>query len=113
MAKSVLDASWTDARTALRYKVSRHGGTFREIGERFTSQVCSMTGILPSERPRGIADLGVREWWCSACGEIHDRDVNAARNILTLGLRADGIVLVNAVIGGQPPVEESRVAHGR
>jgi transposase len=113
MAKSVLDASWTDARTTLRYKVSRHGGTFREIDERFTSQVCSACGILPASRPKGIADLGVREWRCSACGEIHDRDVNAARNIRALGLRADEIVLVNAVTGGQPPVEESRVAHGR
>jgi transposase len=113
MAKSVLDAGWTDARTTLRYKVSRHGGMFREIEERFTSQVCSACGILPASRPRGIADLGVREWRCSACGEIHDRDVNAARNILTLGLRADGILPINAVTGGQPPVEESRVAHGR
>ena len=36
-------------------------------------------------RPRGIAGLGIREWECSACGEIHDRDMNAARNILALG----------------------------
>jgi putative transposase len=101
MAKSVLDASWSAVRNALCYKASRHGGTFREVVERFTSQICSTTGILPPERPKGIADLGVREWRCSACGEIHDRDVNAARNILAFGLSA------------QPLVEESRVAYGR
>ncbi len=103
MAKSVLDAGWSTARNTLRYKASRHGGMFQEVDEvsTFTTQTCSTTGILPPERPRGIAGLGVREWWCSACGETHDRDVNAARNILALGLSA------------KPLVEESRVAHGR
>lgn len=101
MAKSIHDASWSTFRKTLRYKASRHGGTYMEVDERFTSQICSTTGILPPERPRGIADLGIREWRCSACGEIHDRDVNAARNILAFGL------------GAQPLVEESRVAYGR
>ncbi len=103
MAKSVLDAGWSTARNALRYKASRHGGTFRKVDEvsTFTTQTCSTTGIIPPERPRVIAGLGIREWECSACGEIHDRDVNAARNILNLGLSA------------QPPAEESRAVHGR
>jgi IS605 OrfB family transposase len=103
MAKSVYDAGWSMSRNTLRYKASRHGGVFQEVDEvsTFTTQTCSTTGMLPAERPRGIAGLGIREWWCSACGEIHDRDVNAAQNILTLGLSA------------QPPAEESRVAHGR
>jgi IS605 OrfB family transposase len=101
MAKSVLDAGWSTFKNALRYKASRHGGTFAEVGEKFTSQICSSCGMLPDSRPEGIADLGVREWRCSACGVIHDRDVNAARNILTLGLSA------------QPLAEGSRVAHGR
>lgn len=103
MAKSVLDASWATDRNFLRYKASRHGGIYREVDESstLTTQTCSTTGILLPERPKGIAGLGIREWWCSACGEIHDRDVNAAQNILKLGLSA------------QPLVEESRVAHGR
>jgi hypothetical protein len=116
MAKSVLDAGWSLSRNLLRYKASRHGGVFREIDEcsTFTTQTCSLTGILPPERPRGIAGLGVREWWCSACGEIHDRDVNAARNILALGLSAPVMNRpVNRKIRRQPPAEESRVAHGR
>lgn len=37
---------------------------------------------MPPERPKGIAGLGVRQWTCSACGVVHDRDVNAALNIL-------------------------------
>jgi len=103
MAKSVLDAGWSTSRNFLRYKASRHGGVFREVEEAktLTTQTCSTTGLIPPESPIGIAGLGIREWDCSACGEIHDRDVNAARNILKLGLSA------------QPLVEESRVAHGR
>lgn len=101
MAKSIYDAGWSTSRNALRYKASRRGGTACEVDESGSSQVCSSTGIRPPERPRGIADLGVRAWWCSACGLVHDRDVNAAQNILILGLSA------------QPLAEESRVAHGR
>jgi transposase len=116
MAKSVLDAGWSLSRNLLRYKASRHGGVFREIDEcsTFTTQTCSLTGMLPPERPRGIAGLGVREWGCSACGEIHDRDVNAARNILALGLSAPVMNRpVDRKTRRQPPVVESRVAHGR
>jgi putative transposase len=101
MAKSVLDAGWSTSRNLLRYKASRHGGTYREVDEKFTTQICSSTGIIPEERPRGIAGLGIREWECSACGERHDRDVNAARNILIFGLSA------------QPLAEGSRAAYGR
>jgi hypothetical protein len=55
------------------------------VGEQYTSQTCSSCGALPNSRPRGIAGLGIREWTCCACGVTHDRDVNAARNILALG----------------------------
>lgn len=86
MAKSVLDAGWSMFRTQLSYKAMRHGGIYIEANERLTSQVCSACGALPEGRPRGIADLGIREWNCSECGAVHDRDVNAARNILRVGL---------------------------
>lgn len=108
-SKSVFDASWNAFRTTLRYKASRHGGSFQEVSERFTSQICSSCGALSSKSPRGIADLGVREWRCSFCGELHDRDVNAARNIRALGL---GALVMNqskdCEVFRQPPVEESR-----
>jgi putative transposase len=92
MAKSILDAGWSAFRNMLKYKAA----TFVEVNERFTTQTCSSCGGLPPERPKGIAGLGIRAWECSYCGANHDRDVNAARNILALAL------------GAQRPVEESR-----
>ena len=80
MAKSVLDAGWSAFRQMLAYK----SPGYVEVDEKFTTQTCSTCGTLPSSRPKGIAGLGVREWVCSSCGESHDRDVNAARNILSL-----------------------------
>lgn len=97
MAKSVLDAGWSTFRNMLGYKASRHRAVFLEVNEKFTSQTCSSCGDCASAgRPKGIAGLGIREWVCDSCGVRHDRDVNAAKNILALGLSA------------QPRVDESR-----
>jgi IS605 OrfB family transposase len=85
MAKSVLDAGWSSFRNMLVYKAVKHGAWVEEVDERFTSQVCSNCGNLPDSRPKGVADLGIREWVCSDCGCRHDRDVNAALNILRRG----------------------------
>jgi IS605 OrfB family transposase len=88
LAKSVFDAGWTDFKNMLSYKAIRHGGSMIEVSERFSSQVCSNCGSMPDSRPRGIADIGIRDWSCDDCGAVHDRDVNAARNILRVGLDA-------------------------
>ncbi len=85
MAKSVYDVGWSSFRTQLAYKAVKHGAWFEEVNESFTTQVCSDCGALPDSRPKGIADLGVREWRCSDCGVWHDRDLNAAKNILRRG----------------------------
>lgn len=85
MAKSVYDAGWRQLKTMLKYKCDHAGVVFREIGEAYTTQACSSCGCRPDSRPRGIAGLGIRRWGCSACGVTHDRDVNAARNIVALG----------------------------
>jgi IS605 OrfB family transposase len=82
MAKSVLDAGWSPFRTQLAYKAVRHGAWFEEVSESYTTQTCSDCGALPDSRPKGIAGLGIRSWICSGCAGVHDRDVNAARNIL-------------------------------
>jgi len=82
MAKSVLDASWSTFRNQLAYKAIKHGAWYEEVNESFTSQVCSNCSALPDSRPKGIADLGIRQWICCECGISHDRDVNAALNIL-------------------------------
>jgi putative transposase len=81
--KSISDAGWSMFRNMLRYKASRHGARFIEADERLTSQTCFDCGAV--EGPKGIAGLGVRRWKC-VCGASHDRDVNAAKNILRVGL---------------------------
>lgn len=86
MAKSVLDASWSSFRNMLRYKSARRQAVYLDVDERWSSQVCSTCGTMPASRPRGIADLGIREWECSDCGTLHNRDVNAAKNILATAL---------------------------
>jgi IS605 OrfB family transposase len=85
MAKSVLDASWSMFRNMLEYKARRHRARFIEADERWTSRTCSNCGTIPDSSPKGMGALGVRHWVCSGCGCSHDRDVNAARNILRVG----------------------------
>jgi transposase len=81
MAKSVSDAGWSLFRNMLRYKVAmRRGAEFEERSERYSTQTCSECGCLGG--PKGREGLVVREWTCRDCGASHDRDVNAARNIL-------------------------------
>lgn len=84
LAKSVHDAGWSQFVAMLEYKATKHGRRFARIG-RFepTSQVCSACGVKDGPKP-----LDVRAWTCAGCGAVHDRDVNAARNILAAG-RAD------------------------
>jgi IS605 OrfB family transposase len=83
LAKSVHDAGWSAFTAMLEYKARKHGRTFARIG-RFesTSQVCSACGVKDGPKP-----LAVRQWTCAGCGTVHDRDVNAARNVLALGRR--------------------------
>jgi putative transposase len=90
-AKSVLDASWSAFRTMLRYKCDFAGATFAEVNEAFSTQTCSACDSRSG--PKGIPGLGIRAWTCSECGAVHDRNVNAAKNILAAGRRrlAEGI----------------------
>jgi len=81
--KSTLDAAWSTFRNMLRYKARRHGARYVEVSEAWSTQLCSACGARGG--PKGIAELGVREWQCS-CGARHDRDVNAARNLLRFAL---------------------------
>ncbi len=95
LAKSVHDAGWAAFVHMLEYKAARYGRTFARTG-RFepTSQVCSACGTNDGPKP-----LSVRTWTCTACGTVHDRDLNAARNILALGRRER----LNACGGGVRP----------
>lgn len=101
MAKSVFDAGWSMFRSQLRYKCQQAGAVYLDIDENFTTQMCSSCGAIPHSSPKGRSSLGIREWVCSECGTSHDRDVNAAQNILILALSA------------QRRVDESRVYDSR
>jgi putative transposase len=81
-AKSTLDAAWHAVRFQLTYKANRLAGTCVSGRETFSSVTCSDCGTRCG--PSGLRTLGVRAWVCQSCGTAHERDVNAARNILRL-----------------------------
>lgn len=85
LAKSVHDAGWSMFVNMLEYKAARYGRTFGKIDRWFpSSKLCSACGALQDTMP-----LNVREWTCP-CGITHDRDHNAAKNVLAAG-RAERI----------------------
>lgn len=79
--KAVMDSGWGMVRTQLQYKGQWAGRSVQVVKERNTTRACSSCGQLTG--PSGLRQLVVREWTCG-CGVAHDRDVNAARNILRL-----------------------------
>lgn len=82
MAKSVSDAGWADFKRMLAYKAIALGIQYKEVNESFSTVTCS--NCFERTGPSGLSALGVREWTCK-CGAAHNRDVNAAKNILRFG----------------------------
>ncbi|WAZ19041.1 transposase [Streptomyces cinnabarinus] len=83
LARAISDAAWTDLRMMLEYKCAWYGRELVVIDRWFpSSKLCGPCGTVAAKMP-----LNVREWTCG-CGAMHDRDVNAARNILAAGLAA-------------------------
>lgn len=81
LARAISDASWSELRRMLGYKADWYGREVIAIDRWFpSSKMCSTCGAIVEKLP-----LNIREWTCR-CGASHDRDVNAARNILAAGL---------------------------
>lgn len=84
LTREILDTSWYELRRQLSYKSDWYGRNLVVIDRFFpSSQLCSCCGA----RWSGVKDLSVRKWTCPSCGAVHDRDENAAKNILSEGLR--------------------------
>lgn len=82
---SVMDAGWSEFRRMLEYKAEWYGRQLITINRYYPStQICSHCGAKTG--PKGMPGLKVRAWTCPDCGTSHDRDVNAAENILAAGL---------------------------
>ena len=84
MAKAISDVSWYELTRQLAYKAEWNNRQYVQIGTFFaSSQLCSVCGF----KNELVKDLDIREWVCPQCGAFHDRDINAAKNILNEGLR--------------------------
>jgi putative transposase len=84
LARAISDCGWGEFRRQLEYKCGRYGRDL-VVADRWcpSSKTCSACGYLLA-----ALSLGTRHWTCSSCGARHDRDVNAAKNILAAGLAA-------------------------
>jgi putative transposase len=86
VAKAIADCGWGTFRAMIGYKAARYGRRVIVIDRWFpSSKMCSACGYV-------LAELGlkIRMWQCPSCGTRHDRDINAAKNILAAGLAVAG-----------------------
>ncbi len=88
LAKAINDVSWSEFCRMIEYKANWYGRTYHKINRFYaSSQTCNVCGYKNVD----IKDLNVRKWVCDNCGTKHDRDNNAAINILNQGLKELGL----------------------
>ncbi|MES9537088.1 MULTISPECIES: RNA-guided endonuclease TnpB family protein [unclassified Actinomadura] len=101
LARAISDAAWRELRSMLEYKCAWYGRELVVVDRWFpSSKLCAACGTICTKLP-----LDVREWTCE-CGAMHDRDVNAARNIL-----AAGLAVTACGDGVRPQRDTSRTGH--
>ncbi|KAB2341787.1 RNA-guided endonuclease InsQ/TnpB family protein [Actinomadura rudentiformis] len=105
LARAISDAAWSEFRSMLEYKASWYGREVIAVDRWFpSSKLCSTCGALQDKMP-----LNVRTWTCG-CGTTHDRDVNAANNILAAGLAVSvcgaGVRPQRSTPGGQSATKQ-------
>ena len=84
LSSSIIDASWNILLNQLKYKSEWYGRNYITVDKFYSSsQICSNCGYKNSN----IKNLSIRDWDCPNCNKHHDRDVNAAINILQQGLQ--------------------------
>jgi putative transposase len=94
-AKTIADQYWYEIKRQLKYKSDWYDKTFEIVDEKYTSVTCNKCNWQIEK-----LSLGLREWTCPECGTVHDRDINAAINIRTVGTTGIAFGKTNILVSG-------------